>query len=121
MANFQSLCKWYVCWNLWNEIYHGAFIGFVLASFLFCKEKNINFWFITDIAVLGISAAYIFGRIETFLNQELVGRVTDVPWESFVDGVLRHPSQIYEAILVKGAFVFIILAYFRNKKDLMVN
>lgn len=95
--------------------YHGAFLGFIFASLLFCKRKGINFWFITDIAVLGISAAYIFGRIGNFFNQELFGRITDVPWGIYVNGTLRHPSQLYEAIL-EGLFVFLILAYFRNKK-----
>ena len=96
--------------------YHGAFFGFIIASYLFCKKKNISFWFITDIAVLGVSAAYIFGRIGNFFNQELIGRVTDVPWAIYVGNTLRHPSQIYEAIL-EGLFVFILLAYFRNKKS----
>ncbi|OCL82761.1 prolipoprotein diacylglyceryl transferase [Arcobacter porcinus] len=95
--------------------YHGAFLGFIIASLLFAKRKNISFWFLTDIAVLGISAAYIFGRVGNFINQELVGRVTELPWGIYVDGVLRHPSQLYEAIL-EGLFVFLILLYFRNKK-----
>ncbi len=95
--------------------YHGAFIGFIIASLLFAKRKKINFWFITDIAVLGVSAAYIFGRIGNFFNQELVGRVTDVPWAIYVGDSLRHPSQLYEAIL-EGLVVFLILVYFRNKK-----
>ncbi|RBQ30707.1 prolipoprotein diacylglyceryl transferase [Arcobacter sp. FW59] len=95
--------------------YHGAFLGFIIASYLFSIRKKISFWFITDIAVLGISAAYIFGRIGNFFNQELVGRVTDVPWGIYVDGVLRHPSQIYEAIL-EGLVVFAILVYLRKRK-----
>ena len=95
--------------------YHGAFFGFIIASYLFCRKNKISFWFITDIAVLGVSAAYIFGRIGNFFNQELVGRVTDVPWGIYVGGVLRHPSQIYEAIL-EGLVVFAILVYFRKRK-----
>lgn len=95
--------------------YHGAFIGFILASYLFCRKKDISFWFITDIAVLGISAAYVFGRIGNFFNQELVGRVTDVPWGIYVGDTLRHPSQLYEAFL-EGIVVFAILVYFRKKK-----
>lgn len=51
--------------------YHGAFIGFIIASILFCKRKNINFWFITDIAVLGVSAAYVFEELETSLIKSL--------------------------------------------------
>ena len=95
--------------------YHGAFIGFIIASYFFCRKNKISFWFITDLAVLGISAAYVFGRIGNFFNQELVGRVTDVPWGIYVDKTLRHPSQIYEAIL-EGLVVFIILFYIRKRK-----
>ncbi|WP_418178847.1 prolipoprotein diacylglyceryl transferase [Aliarcobacter lanthieri] len=96
--------------------YHGAFLGFIIASYLFSIRKKVSFWFITDIAVLGISAAYIFGRIGNFFNQELVGRITDVPWGIYVEGILRHPSQIYEAIL-EGLIVFLILVYFRKRKS----
>ena len=55
--------------------YHGAFLGFIIASYLFCRKNKVSFWFITDIAVLGISAAYVFGRIGNFFNQELVGQI----------------------------------------------
>ncbi|NVJ52635.1 MAG: prolipoprotein diacylglyceryl transferase [Campylobacteraceae bacterium] len=96
--------------------YHGAFIGFLIASILFCKKKKVSFWFLADIAVLGISAGYVFGRIGNFFNQELVGRITDVPWAISVNGVLRHPSQLYEAVL-EGLLIFAILYYFRNKKS----
>ncbi|MGB5918876.1 prolipoprotein diacylglyceryl transferase [Arcobacter sp.] len=95
--------------------YHGAFIGFLIASLLFCKKNKVSFWFITDIAVLGISFGYIFGRFGNFFNQELIGRVTDLPWGIYVNGVLRHPSQIYEAFL-EGLVIFLILVYFRNRK-----
>ena len=95
--------------------YHGAFFGFILASYLFCRKNKVSFWFITDIAVIGISAAYVFGRIGNFFNQELVGRATDVPWGIYVGQVLRHPSQIYEAIL-EGLVVFAILVYMRKRK-----
>ncbi|CAM3511321.1 prolipoprotein diacylglyceryl transferase [Arcobacter aquimarinus] len=95
--------------------YHGAFFGFIIASYLFCRKNKISFWFVTDIAVLGVSAAYVFGRIGNFFNQELIGRTTDVPWAIYVDGILRHPSQIYEAIL-EGLIVFAILVYLRKRK-----
>lgn len=96
--------------------YYGAFFGFILASYLFCRKHKVSFWFITDIAVLGISASYIFGRIGNFFNQELIGRVTDVPWGIYVGNTLRHPSQIYEGIL-EGILVFVILFYLRNRKS----
>ncbi|AXH09698.1 prolipoprotein diacylglyceryl transferase [Malaciobacter halophilus] len=96
--------------------YHGAVIGFILASYLFCKKNKVSFFFLADIAVIGVSAGYIFGRIGNFFNQELVGRVTDVPWGIYVNGVLRHPSQLYEAIL-EGLLIFIILVIIRKYKS----
>ncbi|MGM0519722.1 MAG: prolipoprotein diacylglyceryl transferase [Campylobacterota bacterium] len=95
--------------------YHGAFIGFILASYLFCRKNRVSFWFLADISVLGISAAYVFGRVGNFFNQELVGRVTDVPWGIYVGETLRHPSQLYEAFL-EGIVVFAILVYIRKRK-----
>jgi phosphatidylglycerol:prolipoprotein diacylglycerol transferase len=95
--------------------YHGGTIGFLIGTIWFCKKHKVSFWKITDIAVIGISFGYIFGRIANFLNQELVGRATDVPWGIMVDGVLRHPSQLYEAFL-EGVVVFVILFFYRHKK-----
>jgi phosphatidylglycerol:prolipoprotein diacylglycerol transferase len=95
--------------------YHGAFIGFLIASLIFCKRHKVSFWFLTDISVLGISAAYVFGRLGNFFNQELVGRVTDVPWGIYVNDVLRHPSQLYEGFL-EGILIFIILFIYRKRK-----
>ncbi|MCD4759050.1 MAG: prolipoprotein diacylglyceryl transferase [Arcobacteraceae bacterium] len=96
--------------------YHGAVIGFILASYLFCKKYKISFLFITDIAVIAISFGYIFGRIGNFLNKELVGRVTEVPWGIYVDGILRHPSALYEAFL-EGLVIFVVLFVLRTKKQ----
>ncbi len=96
--------------------YHGAFIGFLIASLLFCKKYKVSFWFLADIAVLGISAGYVFGRIGNFFNQELVGRITDLPWGIYVNDTLRHPSQLYEAFL-EGILIFIILFAIRKRKD----
>ena len=95
--------------------YHGAFIGFLIATILYCKKYKISFWLIADIAALSVPLAYIFGRIGNFLNQELFGRVTDVSWGIYVDNVLRHPSQLYEAFL-EGLVVFLILFLYRKRK-----
>jgi phosphatidylglycerol:prolipoprotein diacylglycerol transferase len=96
--------------------FHGAVIGFFIASTLFSIRHKINQWFLLDIAAVAIPAGYIFGRIGNFLNQELVGRTTDVEWGIYVDGVLRHPSQLYEALL-EGVVVFIIMYAIRKKKS----
>ncbi len=95
--------------------YHGAIIGFIIATYLYCKKHKISFWYMSDIAVIAIPLGYIFGRIGNFLNQELIGRATEMPWGIYVGSILRHPSQLYEAIL-EGLIVFIILYWYRNKK-----
>ena len=68
-----------------------------------------------DLAAVGVGFGYFFGRIGNFLNQELVGRATDSIFGIYVDGVLRHPSQIYEAFM-EGALVFLILYSVRLRK-----
>lgn len=86
-----------------------------MLPFYFVRKKSLHFFLLADIAVLGVSAGYVFGRIGNFFNQELVGRITDVPWGIYVDGTLRHPSQLYEAFL-EGILIFIILFVVRKYK-----
>lgn len=95
--------------------YHGAVIGFMLGSYLFYRRSGVDLGKILDVAVVAVSVGYVFGRIGNFLNQELVGRVTDVPWGIYVHDVLRHPSQLYEAML-EGVGVFVILFSYRKYK-----
>ncbi len=95
--------------------YHGAVIGFVLGTWLYSKRHKISFGMIMDLVALAIPLGFVFGRIGNFLNQELVGRETDVPWGILVDGVLRHPSQLYEAAL-EGLGVFLVVYMYRKYK-----
>ncbi|WP_169940163.1 prolipoprotein diacylglyceryl transferase [Campylobacter sp. RM15925] len=95
--------------------YHGAVVGFLLATWAFCKKYKQNTWALLDLVALSIPLGYFFGRIGNFLNQELFGRVTDVPWGIYVAGMLRHPSQIYEAVL-EGVVIFLILFTYRKFK-----
>ncbi|TLD80656.1 prolipoprotein diacylglyceryl transferase [Helicobacter sp. MIT 11-5569] len=94
--------------------YHGAVIGFLIASILFAKIKKINFWLFMDLAGLSIPLGYVFGRIGNFLNQELVGRETTSSFGILVDGISRHPSQLYEAFL-EGIIVFVLLYAYRKR------
>lgn len=94
--------------------YHGALIGFLLGSYLFARKNKYSFWFLMDIVAIAVPVGYIFGRIGNFLNQELIGRTTDVPWGIYVDGVLRHPSQLYEAFL-EGIVVALIIYLIRHR------
>jgi phosphatidylglycerol:prolipoprotein diacylglycerol transferase len=95
--------------------YHGAVIGFFIASALFSKRHHIHFGQLMDIVAVAVPIGYVFGRIGNFLNQELIGRVTDVPWGIYVGGTLRHPSQLYEAVL-EGAVVFAVIWLYRNHR-----
>ncbi len=95
--------------------YHGALIGFLVASFAFSKKHKISQWFLLDIVAISVPLGYVFGRFGNFLNQELVGRYTTVPWGIYVDGVLRHPSQLYEAFL-EGVLIYIIIYLYRRHK-----
>lgn len=94
--------------------YHGAVIGFLIASLWFARAKKVNFWLLMDLVGLSIPLGYVFGRIGNFLNQELVGRTTNSDIGIYVEGVLRHPSQLYEAIL-EGVLVFVILYFWRKR------
>jgi len=98
--------------------YHGALLGFVLALVIFCKKRKIDFWRFVDLFVPIIPLGYTFGRLGNFINGELYGRVTTVPWGMYfpLDEMhqLRHPSQLYEAFF-EGIFLFVILWSIRKK------
>lgn len=112
-------------WQIFNPIvngefvgirgmsYHGAVIGFLLSTYIYSKKHKIAFGKIMDLVAISVPLAFVFGRIGNFLNQELVGRETDVAWGILVDGVLRHPSQLYEAVL-EGFGVFVVVYFYRN-------
>nr|WP_321266186.1 prolipoprotein diacylglyceryl transferase [uncultured Sulfurimonas sp.] len=93
--------------------YHGAIIGFLIATYLYSKKHKMPFGRIMDLVAISVPLAFVFGRIGNFLNQELIGRETDVSWGILVDGILRHPSQLYEAIL-EGFGVFIVVYAYRK-------
>ena len=93
--------------------YHGAIVGFLIGTYIYTKKHNVSFGKVIDLVALSVPLAYVFGRIGNFLNQELIGRATDVSWGIYVDGVLRHPSQLYEALL-EGIAVFIVVYMYRR-------
>ena len=95
--------------------FHGGLVGAFLAAFYFCKKRNINFLKFADILTIPASLALFLGRIGNFLNGELYGRITNLPWAvkfPNIDG-FRHPSQVYEAF--KNLFIFIVLYNFKGK------
>lgn len=91
--------------------FHGGLIGAALASFYFVRKKNQDFFLLADIAIMCAPIGLALGRIGNFINGELYGRVTDVPWGIVFPGggdLPRHPSQLYEAVL-EGPVTFFIL------------
>ena len=100
--------------------FHGGLLGIIIASILFAKKNNQDLFVYTDLVSLVAPIGIFFGRLANFINSELYGKVTEVPWAvTFVqvDNLSRHPSQLYEAIF-EGIILFILLLYFRSKNFL---
>ena len=100
--------------------FHGGLLGIIVASILFAKKNNQDAFVYTDLVSLVAPIGIFFGRLANFINSELYGKVTEVPWAvTFVqvDNLSRHPSQLYEAFF-EGIILFILLLYFRNKNFL---
>ena len=97
--------------------FHGGVLGIIIASIIFTKKYNDNFFEYLDVVALVSPVGIFFGRIANFLNSELYGTISNVPWAVIfikIDNLPRHPSQLYEAIL-EGLALFLILIYFKNK------
>ena len=107
--------------GIFGMSYYGGLIGIVLSSIIFCKVYKIDFFEWADFVIPTVPAGYFFGRIGNFLNGELYGKEIDYPWGMyFSDGILRHPTQLYEALL-EGLILFLILWYLRNKSKFSGN
>ncbi len=97
--------------------FHGGLIGVIISSIWYSKKNNQNSFSYLDIISLVAPIGIFFGRIANFINSELYGHETTVPWAvQFIqiDNLYRHPSQLYEAFF-EGLILFFILVYFRNK------
>lgn len=96
--------------------FFGGFIGVVIVTYLFCKKRKIDFLSFIDLWAISAPIGLFLGRIANFVNGELLGKETDIAWNVvFRDGVHRHPSQIYEAVLEGAALFIVMLLSFRNK------
>jgi len=96
---------------------HGGFLGGLLSGLIYCRRKNIDFFALADIFVIPFSLCLCLGRIGNFINGELYGRISSLPWAVKFPNVegFRHPSQIYESL--KNLLIFGIL-WNLNKKQL---
>lgn len=97
--------------------FHGGLAGAILAGLYFIRKHKLSFYKLADVGFLAGPVGLGLGRIGNFINGELYGRVTDVPWGMVFPGggpLPRHPSQLYEAFL-EGLVMFIILYVISRK------
>ncbi len=97
--------------------FHGGFIGGTLAIWIFSLRRGIPFLVIADSTIVTAPIGLGFGRIGNFINAELLGRPSNVPWAMiFPTGgpVPRHPTQLYEALL-EGVVLFLIMWNLRKR------
>lgn len=93
--------------------FHGGVIGLALSIWLYCKKHNLAFFAISDLICCVAPIGLMLGRIANFINAELYGRETDMPWGVIFPNagyITRHPSQLYEAAL-EGLLLLIIMNY----------
>ena len=91
--------------------FHGALVGLTIAIYLFSRKYKLSALSLADVISVVAPVGLFLGRIGNFINGELYGRVTDVPWAVIFpdsDMLPRHPSQLYEAI-GEGLILFIVM------------
>ncbi len=97
--------------------FHGGLIGLIIAGVLFCRKYKLDFWRMADMLVATVPPGLGFGRIGNFINGELFGRPTNVPWAMvFPQGgnIPRHPSELYE-FFFEGVVLFVILWVLKDR------
>ena len=96
--------------------FHGGALGVIVAALLFCRSQKLSPLGFGDRVAVGVPIGLFFGRIANFVNGELYGRVTDVPWAMVFPtdptALPRHPSQLYQAGLEGVALLAVMLALF---------
>jgi phosphatidylglycerol:prolipoprotein diacylglycerol transferase len=91
--------------------FHGGLIGVVISGYIYIKRHELSFWQLADLLVVTAPIGLGLGRLGNFLNAELYGRVTTLPWGMIfpsAGNLPRHPSQLYECLL-EGILLFAIL------------
>ncbi len=114
---FNNPLEFFQIWK-GGMAFHGALLGCGLAIWVFSKHFNCNVWSVMDLSAAAVPIGLFFGRIANFVNGELFGRPSDVPWAMVFPGAKtmypaveptpRHPSQLYEAAL-EGLLLFVVL------------
>jgi len=117
----QNLLEIFKIWH-GGMSFHGGLLGVVISVFFYSNKTKTNFFKYSDIISCVAPIGIFLGRISNFINGELYGKISTLPWAvifPYADSTPRHPSQIYEAIL-EGLLLFIIINYFALKKNLLL-
>lgn len=91
--------------------FHGGLLGVILAMIFFARARRIPPFSLSDVISASVPIGLFFGRVANFINGELWGRPTDLPWAMVFPNAgpePRHPSQLYEALL-EGVLIFLVL------------
>lgn len=98
--------------------FHGGLLGVLVALYWFAKKRHTSFFVVSDLVAPLVPFGLAFGRLGNFINGELWGRPTDLPWAMvfpLVDSIPRHPSQIYQ-LLGEGVLLGICLWIYASKQ-----
>jgi len=95
--------------------FHGGLVGVMIAMWLYGRKVGMRMWAMTDFVAPIVPLGLGFGRLGNFINGELWGKATDVPWAFNIGGQALHPSQLYEALL-EGLVLFIIVWFYSARK-----
>jgi len=95
--------------------FHGGLAGVMIAMWLYSRHLGVRVWGVLDFVAPIVPLGLGFGRIGNFINGELWGKPTDMPWGFNVNGMVLHPSMLYEAIL-EGFILFAILWVFSSRE-----
>ena len=115
-----ALEPWYEPLAIWHGgmSFHGGLIGVILALVLWCWRNGASFPAVADIVAVVAPIGLFLGRLANFVNAELVGRPTSLPWGVVFPGdtIARHPSQLYEALLEGPVLLIILWFAFRHRR-----
>ena len=107
--------NWLNVFRVWQGgmSFHGGLVGVMVAVAIFAKRRGRNIGDVFDFTAPLPAVGLFAGRLGNFINGELWGKPTDVPWGFLVDGRVLHPSQLYEAAL-EGVVMFAVLWWFTS-------
>ena len=96
--------------------FHGGLVAMILTGIWFSRKKNLTFFHLVDVFIVPLALGNAFGRIGNFINGELYGVSTSLPWGVVFPGAegARHPTQLYE--VAYNVVIFVILYSLRNKE-----